>query len=875
MCGVLAVGMVLGNPGTFFVRGEGTELTRENEAAVDVGKLLDMEELHGWADTPGEGLSTTTGGGNVEPAVVSSLEQFTALVTGNLPRVIVVDGIIDTGGKAIAVGSNKTIVGKDENAQILGGIRVYNASNVIVANLNFNGGWPNGGPDDCIDVANSHHVWFHHLNIYNSYDGNLDIKMGADYITVSWCKLSYTEDANDGVAPDHDHRLSCLIGSGAGDHDDTDMNKLRVTYHHNWFSNNLDQRMPRVMYGRVHVYNNYYDCQGNSYCIGVDSHASTLIENNYFYKVNNPHKFMYPSNLLPAYIRAVGNEYDQTTGSKSTGQKKDNNRVKEFNQTVYDYVLHDAKDVPEVVKAYAGPKNDVTDKGAYSEKIESGERIEGQEDEFVPPASVKPLATQAPANENNARPIEYDKDTETYTYKGSNGQGGPAFYPIDNPFRGKTFQEDLGVYESQGAWSKGVTISCWVKVPKGARDAVLLSFNLENDRQMERKDAVKYNVCKQYSETDPRYSMGEVKTYVDAADQEYVVLTGDVGGLVQYNPNYPAQGCYRIDPQGGAICVREKGSDPADESNWTYLRYLGEGMYDSYGKRFDEEGGSSSRISEGYVSGSFCLYASGSMGFRQDNGAALQINPYLETYGNKIDIQTSNQLYYWGNGGYQSQAGSTFLTPTMQEKGKWHFVVAVIQNDWVQFYMDGKEMTDVYLTSWGASLYDKEGVAGATFNFGHGYRLKPNKKGSDVALTSMPLLDFISNENTVLTVGGKGASAAVLGQSGIGTPSGTMVKELRFYEEPAKKYQVFSDRVDFTADENTVHPTPTPAPPVLKGDVDGDGTLTLKDAATLLKMALGIEPMPEEKKNVADVNGDAAVDLADVSKALRMALNIE
>lgn len=166
--------------------------------------------------------------------------------------------------------------------------------------------------------------------------------MGSDYITVSWCKLSYTDDANDGVIPDHDHRLSCLIGSGAGDHDDTDMGKLRVSYHHNWFADNLDQRMPRVMYGRAHIYNNYYTCEGNTYCIGVDSYSSALIENNYFKNVNSPHKFMYPTNALPASITARGNEYDNSKGSKDDGQKKSDNEVVEFDSTVYDYKLNDA-----------------------------------------------------------------------------------------------------------------------------------------------------------------------------------------------------------------------------------------------------------------------------------------------------------------------------------------------------------------------------------------------------------------------------------------------------------------------------------------------------------------------------------------------------
>lgn len=862
----------------------GDNIVYAQEQTVDMSKLLDMNELYGWAASPGDGLETTTGGGKMTPVVVSSLEELKKYVTDDFPRVIVVDGIIDTGENAVSIGSNKTITGIDENSGIAGGIHIYNSMNVIINNLNFNGGWPNSGPDDCIDISGSHHVWLNHLNVYNSFDGNIDIKMGSDYITVSWCKLSYTDDANDGVIPDHDHRLSCLIGSGAGDHDDTDMGKLRVSYHHNWFADNLDQRMPRVMYGRAHIYNNYYTCEGNTYCIGVDSYASALIENNYFKNVNSPHKFMYPTNALPASITARGNEYDNLKGSKDDGQKKSDNEVVEFDSTVYDYKLNDAEDVPEIITAYAGPKNDVSDKNIYSDKIESASLIKGTDNSYVPSESVAPVATQRPANVYNNNPVTYDDETDTYTYHGSNGNGDPAYYNIKNPFKGKDFSEDKFNYMTNEKWDKGITISYWVNVPRKAKDAVILSFNLENDRQIERKDAVKYNLCQSYSKTDNNYSMGEVKTYVDSSENEYQVLTGEVGSLVQYNPDYPAKGCYEISDNGGALCVHEKGTDASDEANWVYLNYLGEGYYENYSKRFDEEGGSKSKLQEAYISGSFCIYASGSVGFRQDNGNALQINPNLENYGNKIDIQTTNQFYYFGNGGYQSQLGSTFIAPTMADKGNWHFVVAVIQNDWVQFYMDGKAMTDIYLTSWGAALVDKQGVAGSGFNYGYGYPLqRQSYYPTDIASTAMTLLDFISDEDTVLTVGGKGAASKVLGQNMIGTPDGTMVKEFEFYDKPVKSYCILKDKIDLNATEptqtpqpsNTPKPTNTPAPQVVPGDVDFDNKVTLSDALLVLKISLGIEKVQSEDVVAAsDYNSDGNIDLTDALLVLKAALGI-
>lgn len=50
-------------------------------------------------------------------------------------------------------------------------------------------------------------------------------------------------------------RFASLVGSGGGDHPE-DEGKLHVTYHHNWWAQNVNQRMPRVIYGDGHIYNN-------------------------------------------------------------------------------------------------------------------------------------------------------------------------------------------------------------------------------------------------------------------------------------------------------------------------------------------------------------------------------------------------------------------------------------------------------------------------------------------------------------------------------------------------------------------------------------------------------------------------------------------
>jgi len=63
-----------------------------------------------------------------------------------------------------------------------------------------------------------------------------------------------------------------------------DTGKLRVTIHHNLFDG-LGQRTPRVRFGKVHIYNNYYKIISNPayvYSWGVGIESKIYAENNYF-----------------------------------------------------------------------------------------------------------------------------------------------------------------------------------------------------------------------------------------------------------------------------------------------------------------------------------------------------------------------------------------------------------------------------------------------------------------------------------------------------------------------------------------------------------------------------------------------------------------
>lgn len=306
----------------------------------------------------------TTGGKGGDTVTVSTYADFKAAVQAKEAKVVVVKGTIrttDGDGYGLKIASNKTIMGKDSSATIYGGISISGVKNVIVYNININGTYPNPGPSDGIDISNgTTNVWIHHVNIWNAEDGNLDIKGQANYITVSYVKFWYTDK-------NHPHRLNGLIGSGAANHPE-DFGYLKVTYHHCWFSTLVNERMPRVMYGIAHVYNNYYNAPGNLYCVGVGSYASAYIENNYFKDVNNPINFMYN---IYAYILQKNNIFDNTTGTKDgtasgviLGEryittdpytlKKDPEKITSL---PYKYTLDNAKDIPTIVQREAGPHN--------------------------------------------------------------------------------------------------------------------------------------------------------------------------------------------------------------------------------------------------------------------------------------------------------------------------------------------------------------------------------------------------------------------------------------------------------------------------------------------------------------------------------------
>lgn len=292
----------------------------------------------------------------------------------------------------IKIGSNTTIVGLDKHATIRGGwfdIRgtaSLNTSNIIIRNLTFVDTYdcfPEWSPTDgalgswnalydSISLRYTNHAWIDHNTfldldtadsslpyyfgvLYQVHDGLLDITNGSDLVTVSWNRFE-------------NHDKVMLIGSS--DNAPADVDKLRVTIHHNLFKD-LGQRAPRVRYGQVHVYNNYYQISNPDnyvYSWGVGKNSAIYAENNFFWV--NPSSDITPDRFIARYNGTAIHEAGTLLNAPSQSGRHAINVLAAYNavndpdlSSDVNWIptlfidLQETQDVLFVVEAGAGPFN--------------------------------------------------------------------------------------------------------------------------------------------------------------------------------------------------------------------------------------------------------------------------------------------------------------------------------------------------------------------------------------------------------------------------------------------------------------------------------------------------------------------------------------
>lgn len=196
------------------------------------------------------------------------------------PLIIYITGKItpeNTDEKKIDIKDQKdvSIIGVGDLGEFDGiGISLRRANNIIIQNLTIH--HVNTGEKKAIDITtDSHNIWIDHCTFYSDldhnkdyYDGLLDIKDGAQYVTVSWCKF-------------YDHYKTSLVGHNTNSAAAPD----KVTFHHNYFYN-VNSRTPLIRFANVHLFNNYFHDIAES---GINARmgAKVRIERNFFENVGS------------------------------------------------------------------------------------------------------------------------------------------------------------------------------------------------------------------------------------------------------------------------------------------------------------------------------------------------------------------------------------------------------------------------------------------------------------------------------------------------------------------------------------------------------------------------------------------------------------
>jgi pectate lyase len=265
--------------------------------------------LIGWA-TQGGG---TTGGGSGPTVTVTSLSALTSAASSSTAQTIRVSGNFSCSAD-VRIASNKTILGVGSSSGLTGcGLAIVDTSNIIVRNMRIANVLAGNGNGDAIHIDHGTRIWIDHNDLSSNtssgtdtFDGLLDCTHACDFVTVSWNNF-------------HDHIKCSLVGHSDSNASE-DTGHLRMTYHHNRFSN-CQQRNPRVRFGNpVHVFNNYYlnIGSGDSYAIASTENAGVLIENNYFENVGDTYHLGEGSSD-PGFIVARNNVFQNSPTGTAGG----------------------------------------------------------------------------------------------------------------------------------------------------------------------------------------------------------------------------------------------------------------------------------------------------------------------------------------------------------------------------------------------------------------------------------------------------------------------------------------------------------------------------------------------------------------------------
>lgn len=446
------------------------------------------------------------------------------------------------------------------------------------------------------------------------------------------------------------------------------------------------------------------------------------------------------------------------------------------------------------------------------------------------------------------------------------------------------------------------------------------------------------------------FDLGKQEIVTDGMGNTYVLYT-DYGKLVRYNPNYPVESVGGVTPTYGGGWYEEKdtsksntldvtkadgkkikilsftNSQTPDVSQYPLFRYY-------YAAEDDLENGysSKSRVIDGYIKGSMQITTDNDFHFREDsyrtesytvieNGkevvkntpitGARATNPNRSENGEIFDFYGSNQFYFdgdefvtqgkdedeiWDNNAWneddEDYTGNEVVRPAITGADTWHYVTIVIENDWVQTYVDGvaasvDEGDYQYLKDSKNVL--KHDFSGKDFNNAKGFNQGYGLRGiygmqnnitdwpSNGTATSSPanaagitMLKWLADANTELYLGGTSYTAEMVTQ-GYGTVDGVCMDDVSFFDFAMSSQQAV--QLYKEAQEQKKSSSIDGSGDGTLGDVNGDGKINSDDAVDILKFFANLTD--EINENAADVNVDGKINSDDAVEILKFFAGLE
>jgi pectate lyase len=270
-----------------------------------------------------KGKTTTTYQGiGAIMAARQSAQTETPLIVRILGKVTAPAGVDSLNLLNIKTTKNVTVEGIGTDAMLYAwGLNIRGASNIEVRNLAFS-----MFTDDSVSIqVDNRNIWIHQNDFMVGTgtgdkalgDGSCDIKDNSSYITVSYNHFVGTGK-------------SSLVGM-------SDSAAFFVTFHHNFFDGS-HSRHPRVRWGAVHVYNNYF--KGNTtYGAAASENSNLFVQNNTFENCVRPmiiasqgHDY---KDLVPAG-QTPGDHESILSGEKGVSIKQQGNLLDTFSESWFD-----------------------------------------------------------------------------------------------------------------------------------------------------------------------------------------------------------------------------------------------------------------------------------------------------------------------------------------------------------------------------------------------------------------------------------------------------------------------------------------------------------------------------------------------------------